>query len=130
MKKLTKADIFAADDLPTEDIDIPEWGGVVTVRTLTGVERDEWELAAYKATRNKQTDTRGLKARLVQLTVVNGNGGLMFTVPEVPKLNKKSAAAIDRIFEVAQRLNHFTTEDVEELAGNSDAGPAGGSTSS
>ena len=129
MKKLTKADIFAADDLPTEDIDIPEWGGVLTVRTLTGAERDEFENIFVGQT-GKKLDIRGLKARMVQLTVQNGDGHLMFGKADIPKLNSKSASVIDRIFQVSQKLSGLTTEDAEELAGNSDAGPAGDSTSS
>ena len=44
MKKLSKDDIFKADDLPTKDMDIPEWGGMLTIRTLTGAERDLFAL--------------------------------------------------------------------------------------
>ena len=130
MKTLTKSDIFAADDLPTENVDIPEWGGVLTVRTLTGTERDEFENAVAKATRGERMDLRGLKVRLVQLTVLNGDGGLMFNEAELSKLNNKSASVIDRIFQVSQRLNGLAAEDVEEMMENSNADPAGDSGSS
>ena len=33
-------------------------------------------------------------------------------------LGDKSAAALDRCFAVAQRLNGFSSDDVEDLAGN------------
>ena len=119
MTTLTKDDIFKADDLPTEDMDIPEWGGTLTVRTLTGTERDEWESAVSNATRGKRTNTRGIKVRLIQLAVLNGDGKLMFTEADLPELNKKSASVIDRVFQVAQHLSGLLPEDVEEMAGNS-----------
>ena len=120
MKKLSKDDIFKADDLPTKDMDIPEWGGMLTIRTLTGTERDEWESAFVN---QDKINIRGLKARLVQLTVMNGDGQLMFTKAELLKINSKSASVIDRIFEVSQRLSGLTKKDVDELVGNSETAP-------
>ena len=127
MKKLSKDDIFKADDLPTKDMDIPEWGGTLTSRTLTGAERDEWESAFVN---QDKIDIRGLKSRLVQLTTMNGDGQQMFTKADLQKINGKSASVIDRIFQVSQRLSGLTKEDAEEMVENSDAGPAGGSVSS
>ena len=96
MTKLSKDDIFKADDLPTKDIDIPEWGGTLTIRTLTGAERDQFESAFVN---QDQIDIRGLKARLIQLTVQNGDGQPMFTKADLQKINSKSASVIDRILQ-------------------------------
>ena len=120
MKKLSKDDIFKADDLPTKDIDIPEWGGTLTIRTLTGAERDQFESAFVN---QDQIDIRGLKARLIQLTVQNGDGQPMFTKADLQKINSKSASVIDRIFQESQRLSGLTKEDVDELVGNSGTAP-------
>ena len=127
MKKLSKDDIFKADDLPTKDMDIPEWGGTLTIRTLTGAERDQFESAFVN---HDQIDIRGLKARLIQLTVQNGDGQPMFTKADLQKINSKSASVIDRIFQVSQRLSGLTKEDTEELVENSGTAPtdASGST--
>ena len=127
MKKLSKDDIFKADDLPTKDMDIPEWGGTLTIRTLTGAERDEWESAFVN---QDKIDIRGLKSRLVQLTTMNGDGQQMFTKADLQKINGKSASVIDRIFQVSQRLSGLTKEDAEELVENSGTAPtdASGST--
>ena len=38
---------------------------------------------------------------------------------DVKALGKKSSLALNRVFEVAQRLNGLTERDMEELAGNS-----------
>ena len=127
MKKLSKEDIFNADDLPTKDMDIPEWGGTLTVRTLTGTERDQFESAFVN---QDKIDIRGLKTRLIQLTVLNGDGNPMFTKTDLLQLNGKSASVIDRIFQVSQRLSGLTKEDAEELVENSGTAPtdASGST--
>jgi hypothetical protein len=42
----------------------------------------------------------------------------MFSDQDVTKLGKKSARALDRVFDVSQRLSGITKEDVEDLAKN------------
>ena len=41
--RLSREDILKAEDLPTEEVPVPEWGGSVLVRGLTGRERDLFE---------------------------------------------------------------------------------------
>ena len=43
MNILSKEAILAADDLPREIVSVPEWGGQVCVRTMTGTDRDAFE---------------------------------------------------------------------------------------
>jgi hypothetical protein len=45
MALLSRDDILNADDLTIETIAVPEWGGEVNVKTLTGAEKDKWETA-------------------------------------------------------------------------------------
>ena len=52
MPPLSKAKILAANDVTTETIDVPEWGGEVAIKTLSGVERDQFE-DSYRR-RNKE----------------------------------------------------------------------------
>jgi len=127
MSKLTKATILDADDLTTELVEVPEWEVSLTVRTMTGSERDVFEDSISQATNNGRVDLRGLKVKLVALTVLDDNGDRLFDDADLPALNKKSASAIDRIFQVAQRLNGLTDKDAKELAGNSDGGQPAGS---
>ena len=45
MTILTRDQILQANDLVTETVEVPEWGGSVFVKSLTGVERDQFEAA-------------------------------------------------------------------------------------
>jgi len=124
MALLTKQEILAAQDLRTEDVEVPEWGGTVRVRTLTGAERDAFE--ASLTTVDKQgrrvPHLVNLRARLVAACLVDETGGRLFEPNEVALLGAKSAAALDRVFSVCQRLNGFTAADVEEMEKNSASG--------
>ena len=118
-KLLTREAILQADDLPRELVEVPEWGGALYVRALTGAERDAFEQSIVE-TRGKNTrmNLRNIRARLVALTVVDEDGNRLFSDDDVEALGRKSAAALNRVFEVAQRLSGLRPEDVEELAGN------------
>jgi len=116
---LNKEQILQIEDLPFEDVEIPEWDGMVRVRTMTGMERDAFEesIVDFK-NKDHKTNFQNLRAKLVAKTVIDENGNLLFMNEDVIKLGKKSAKALDRIFEVAQRLNGLGQKDIEELTKN------------
>ena len=130
MTLLTKAGILAANDLKTEDVDVPEWGGAVRVRSFTGRERDAFEAAMVRGDgKDRKVDLTNMRARLVGLTVIDEAGQRLFTDEEVDLLGAKSGAALDRVFAVAQKLNGLSGADVEELTKNSSGGPSAASIS-
>ena len=130
MSLLTKAAILAAADLKTEDVDVPEWGGSVRVRSFTGRERDAFEAGMVRGDgKDRKVDLTNMRARLVGLTVIDETGQRLFSDEEIDLLGAKSGAALDRVFAVAQKLNGLSSDDVEELAKNSSGAPSADSTS-
>ena len=127
----TKADILNADDLPTAPVEIPEWGGRFHVRTMTGVERDQFDHDLMSAKRGDQIDGRGMKARMCYLTLCDADGVRIFEeAADLVQLQEKSSAILDRVWDAASKLNGLSEQDVEELSGNSSSGPSEGSGSS
>lgn len=116
---LTREQILGAKDIRTEEVKVPEWGGSVLVRGLTGAERDRFEESVIeqrgKVTKVKLKDAR---ARLVALSVVDEEGKRLFSDADVAVLTEKSAAALDRVYAVAARLSGISEEDMEELLKN------------
>lgn len=134
MAILTKAQILAAEDLTTELVEVPEWGGEVLVRSLTGQARDQYEadfllIDTSKGKPSYDMDLENARARLVALSVVDEAGRLLFDDDDVRELGKKSALALDRVYATAKRISGLSDEDVEELRKNSKRGRRGGSTS-
>ena len=123
--------ILGAQDIVTEDVTVPEWGGSVRVTGLTGAERDRFEAAMVTLKKGgaRGVNLENIRARMAALAIVDADGQRLFTEADVRSLGGKSAAALERVFKVARRLSGLTEEDVEELAGNSDADPSGSSTS-
>jgi hypothetical protein len=129
MGLLTKDQIWAANDLKTIEVPVPEWGGSVRIKTLTGAERDQYEADSYKRVKGRQeANLANLRARLVAMVVVDENDQPMFTRADVMKLGQKSASALERVFNAAADLNGMSDADVEELSGNSAGDQSDGST--
>ena len=130
MAHLGRDAILAAKSLRTEEVKVPEWGGTVLVRELSGRERDEWE-ASLAVMRGKTMvpDVANIRAKLAARTIVGDDGEPVFTQQDVAALGELSAAALDRVFDVASRLSGLNPEDVEAMTGNSGAAPGGGSSS-
>jgi hypothetical protein len=118
-KLLNRDAILQAQDLPQERVSVPEWSGEVIVRGLTGAERDQFEQSIVEQRgKNTRMNLRNIRGKLVALCVVDEEGNRIFRDEDADALGKKSAAALDRVFSVAQRLSGLRNEDVEELAGN------------
>ncbi|MCB0070010.1 MAG: hypothetical protein KDE20_01070 [Caldilineaceae bacterium] len=129
-KLLSKAAILAAQDLSTEVVEVPEWGGSVMVRAMTGRQRDVFESVIYKVKgKDVQLNIANVRAELVSRTVVDEGGTLLFSPEDVAALGDKSASALDRIYAVAQRLSGITKDDIAELTENFTDGQSGASTS-
>ncbi|MFD8556622.1 hypothetical protein ACFV1N_04925 [Streptosporangium canum] len=111
---LTRDAILGVDDRQFDDVAVPEWGGTVRVRGLQGNERDRWETTLLD---KKQQIRENPRAKLVQMCIIDERGQLLFSKEDIAALGRKSAAALARVFEVAQRLSGLTDEDMEELEG-------------
>jgi hypothetical protein len=125
---LSRDAILAAQDLKREEVAVPEWGGSVLVRTMTGAERDAWEQSLVA--NGGKIDVSNVRARLVAACTIDESGALLFSAADAQALGAKSGSALERVAKVAQRLNAITEEALEEARGNSSAAPSGASTSS
>ena len=130
MGVLSRSDILKADDLPRERVAVPEWGGDVFVRALSGTERDGFE-ASIVVTRGKDTSMNmsNIRAKLAALAMCDEAGAQLFEERDVVALGQKSASGLQRVFEVAQRLSGIGEEAVKELGEGLKVNPLGGSIS-
>jgi len=125
---LDKATILGRQDLVYEMVDVPEWGGQVRVRSLTAKERDHFE-AGLVSKDGKTTNMANLRAKLVQLTVVDEAGANLFGVLDIEALGGKNAAAVHRVFDVAQKLAGIGAKAMEEMKEKLENHPSEGSSS-
>ena len=130
MAYLDKAAILTADDLGRREVAVPEWGGTVLIRGLTGAERDAYEASMLRQRGTEMVaNLQQIRAGLVARCCIGADGERLFTDHDVGALGEKSAAALDRVFEACAGLSRLTEKDIGDLAGNSGAAPGGDSPS-
>ena len=119
MSFLNRESILGSEDLAREEVQVPEWGGSIYVRCMTGTERDAFECEVY-ANRGKelQVNTENFRARLLVRTLVDEKGDRIFADADIGALGQKSGKALDRLYSVAKRLSGLSPKDVDELTKN------------
>lgn len=118
---LSKEAILAADDILTEEVFVPEWNGSVIVCGLTGTAKDAYDKSIVEVKGNKRTvNIDHLRAKLLVRTLVGSDRQPLFVETDILKLGAKSAAVLDRLCIVAQRLSGMRQEDAEDLKKTSD----------
>lgn len=128
---LSREQILGADDRSTQDVEVPEWGGSVRVRAISGAERDAYEagLVQLKSDGSRKFTLANARSRLVALSIVDEAGARIFDEADVAKLGEKSAVALERVFDVAASLSGLSDDAVEEMVQNFTSAPSEDSTS-
>lgn len=116
---LTRDQILQVSDLVKELIPVPEWGGEVWVRGMTGTERDKFEATIVSMKGSKTSvNMSDIRSRIASLSICDEAGIALFSEKDIRDLGKKSAVALQRIFLVAQRLSGIGEQDVKEMVDN------------
>lgn len=119
---LSKKAILEAKDIKTMEVEVPEWGGSVMVRVISGADRDVFEQAYSE----KKMDA--FRTRFLVLTLCDDKGERLFTNDEVEALNAKSSKVLNRLFDAAWEFNAFTPAAVEALGNDSPSDQSDSST--
>lgn len=93
---LDKIRILAAADFKQEVVDVPEWGGPIRLRGLSGSER-AW---CDKVLQDQQAGKGGAlsyNAALVSCGAITAEGNAVFTRQEAASLSNKSYDVLDRL---------------------------------
>ena len=88
----------------------------VMVYGLNLAEKDDWTDSIIV---DGKANMVGATARLCALSIRDESGKPLFTKTDITALSKKSASALDRIFQVAQKLSGIGQDEIEETVKNS-----------
>jgi hypothetical protein len=115
---LSREDILKAATLRMETIEVPEWGGSVTIRELSAQQLVD----AGKANRNRDGFAAGHD---IVASVVSETGEPLFTEADIPAIQQLGAAGILRVSKAINKLNGLG----EDLEKNSKSSPPADSAS-
>ena len=113
---LSRDQILTADDIETREVDVPEWGGTVRLKSLTGRERDAFE-ASNRILRGKEfvPNPVDIRARLVIRALVDETGNRLFKDTEAGALGAKSGAVLDRLYDIVAEMSGMTSSPPRTL---------------
>jgi len=103
-KYLTAGEILSAQDIETVDVEVPEWGGTVRLKSLSGEEASRFGEMFEK-------DKTGASLKILALSAVNEEGERLFSDTEVAQLKRKSLRAILKLQKEALRINGLTDDE-------------------
>lgn len=119
--------ILSQDDIPSELLDVPEWGVKVEVRGLTGRERAQ---LVQPIADTQHADMRVMYGNLVILGTYDPETGLpVFSRGDEDALLGKSGAAVERVALRVMELSGLT-EDALNRAGKDSSTPSNDSPTS
>jgi hypothetical protein len=101
--------ILAADDLSLMPVNVPEWGLVIYIATMTVKEREAFEA------RHIVDKVKWARERLIVATACDKDRNLLFTEADIDALSAKNAKACDRLFQAALELNAMGRDDIADL---------------
>jgi hypothetical protein len=113
--------ILGANDRVREPIDLPAWGSpAVFVTVMSGTDRDAFEASIVSGKGKDVTQNlENVRAKLAVRCLVDADGARVFSDADAQLLGQKSAAELQKVFDVARKLNRLSDTDIDELAKNS-----------
>jgi hypothetical protein len=98
MPPLTKDGILKAQDSKAVPVNVPEWGGEVFLRPMSGKEREVFDTRFVK-------DAAGMRVFLAVTCLCDASGSRIFGDEDASALEGKSSVALERVAHEAIRIN-------------------------
>ena len=114
-KYLTAQAILQAEDFVYDEVDCPEWGGTVRIRSLSGAQR----VTLKKAIDNGNDNVDEM---LCVMSIVDDEGNRIFEQKQIAELSRKNTTAISRVAIRVLEISGMRNPDkaVEDAEKNSD----------
>jgi hypothetical protein len=101
-------------------VDVPQLGGQVFLRVMSGTERDAFESESYKVNgKSVELNRANFRARLLVKCLADEAGVRMLADDDAAALGKLPADLLDVLATKASAINGMSAKDCEDLAKNS-----------
>lgn len=128
-KEQLRAVVDAARAKPVvESMDVPELGGTVYVRGLTGKQRDVWEQWCVVG-EGRNRVLKNVRGKLLARTLCNEDGARICADQDADWLGDLPGAIISPLYDLAARLSGISEQTKADLEKYSEAEGSGASSS-
>lgn len=105
---LSREALLAAPDIDTEVVEVSEWGGSVTIQTMTVEQRDA--MLKYGRSADGKMDTTALTVGML----VYGLKEPKLTADDAQALRQKSSKVVERVVKQIMAFNGMTEEGAKK----------------
>ncbi len=109
-----------------ERLVVPELGGGIWVRGMSGIERDKFEEHYRRKAKGGKTDLRNFRAQLAVKVIVDVHGQRLLNDSDADIFGKLPSGVLDRIIAKHTELSGQGEEELEELGNGSASEAASG----
>ena len=117
MSLLDRDALMCADRLAVVDIDLPELGGTVRLREMSGADSEayfDW------IQQHRSTVGGGIRAAALVFSAIDADGNRLLGVDDIDQINRTWPYRIlDRLFDEHEKLNAVSKDDLESAEKNS-----------
>lgn len=114
---LSRDSVLTASDATFSTVDVPEWGGQVRIRQLTGKQQE---------ITNKINDAKcaepisfgGYAAAIVCYGCIDESGKRLFLDTDAKAIGERDASAVNRVALAIMKLSGATIEEQQAIEGN------------
>ena len=125
---LTREQILNAKDNIIEEVEVPEWGGSVFLRSIGATSKERIGQRVFRSDGTARNMV-GFRAAICAEGIVDENGIRIFSQNDVEILGEKSDEVLERLSGLIRKLSKMDPVDIEAEVGNSDDGQSVGSIS-
>lgn len=120
---LTREQILSNKSFRSKTIEIPEWGGEVRLKAMSGADREAMESVVYEDVGGKLQMKKGVSymAEMLLRTWCDDDGNLLFKPDEINLIQEKDSVILARIFKVAAEVNGLSGDEEKVIEKNSEA---------
>lgn len=125
---MDKAEILGCQDSPLIEAAVPEWPcRKIWIRTMSGRERDAYEVSVNDTRIGDRLDLNNFRARLLVIVLADEAGKRLFADTDFASLGEKSGVVIDRLARLARSHNKLGPEEADTEKKGSPTTTGGGS---
>lgn len=115
-KSLSASDILSVNDNRVKEVKVPEWGGSVFIKMMSGAERN---LLEQEWMSNDEKPTLDIVVALLSLTLCDADGKRLFsTEEEAAGLINKSASVLQRLMMESLQHNGMSQDALDDAVKN------------
>lgn len=122
MAVLSRDQIFSKPDIETDEVDVPEWGGAVRIRSITAAQQKEIAKIQNNTARSETDRYARGRLQMVVFGCVDKEGSPLFTEDDFAALEERNPGVLNRLSDAIGRISGLSDAATDAAEGKATSG--------